>query len=419
MDKRILWNKDPALHRYYLSNDNKRFFKCYANNKEGRRLFEAEKGIFKKVQFSEYFPHLYSFIETHDKLILEMEFVPFLPIKGHLTEKYNDIKAVYSKEQIDNILEKFNNLEDVFAKLKLVLNDRVLFEFSLCHIIYDYIKNRLVFIDLSDADRANSNNLGIIEVFRNYIKELPVGESNLDSINKNICADLFLIEKVNGHPNEMEQSGIYFEGEKLFNDLQNETKGLIQHTIYINDKKYIGHRCHFTDRAQIYKIPSDELKDKTVLDLGCNIGGGLVYFAEQGAKKVIGIESHPVIFGYLTKFINYCKKIHGIYNNIEIAHGDLRYIKFPDADICFYLSGLSYYGNEKFNKDLSEKVLIVYLEGHSDDINKDDSGVKKVMNDFGDKWSWEFLGRTDNEYLTGKDYKPRPVYKGVKNEKNV
>jgi len=67
------------------------------------------------------------------------------------------------------------------------------------------------------------------------------------------------------------------------------------------------------------------VKDRDVIDVGINIGDSTIYFALNGAKRVIGLEPYPYAFSYAEKNI----KMNNIKNAILLNAGYGR-----DSKIC-------------------------------------------------------------------------------------
>ncbi len=104
--------------------------------------------------------------------------------------------------------------------------------------------------------------------------------------------------------------------------------------IELTEAKYTVHsyqRWEYEEIKRIYKDfePYWNLKGKTVLDVGCGLGGKLLFYAEHGARKVVGIDLRPfsaTSASRLTSEQGYSKVIR-----IAIADG----AELPFADEAF------------------------------------------------------------------------------------
>jgi SAM-dependent methyltransferase len=91
------------------------------------------------------------------------------------------------------------------------------------------------------------------------------------------------------------------------------------------------------ERFEKIEITSNDVKDKIVLDLGCNTGAMLAYASQLGAKKVIGIDNDYAAIEFdkkLFEFLNYQKAF--LHDNIDKIY-DISNLK-ADIIFCFAIS---------------------------------------------------------------------------------
>lgn len=75
-----------------------------------------------------------------------------------------------------------------------------------------------------------------------------------------------------------------------------------------------------------------DFKNKTVIDIGANIGDSSIYFAINGAKEVYAIEPMPKLFNYLTENIRFNNITNIIPLNVAIGNEE-GLIKIPNIDV--------------------------------------------------------------------------------------
>jgi len=152
-------------------------------------------------------------------------------------------------------------------------------------------------------------------------------------------------------------------------------------------KSYEGRKARYQSddgldgkRKTQYRIDKMKLKDidfnnKTVLDIGCNLGMFSQYAKKRGAANVIGFDINEDIIHCAKEYAN----IKGIYD-IEFLTTDIDWDrkhkrpKMPSADIVFYLAMSQYLGFDPDILNLANEILI--YEGHADE---DAENTKKEL----------------------------------------
>jgi hypothetical protein len=139
-------------------------------------------------------------------------------------------------------------------------------------------------------------------------------------------------------------------------------------SIFVNRKEVIkGRRPDMYERIQ--KILEADLRGRSVLDLGCNIGMNCYLAAERGARKVVGVEFSPKIASSAVRLNSFfaapCEFIaHDLSEKLEN-------IGRFDTVFCFsvvaHLKGSE--GIAATIKQAAGKVL--YFEGHAHSSEKD------------------------------------------------
>lgn len=409
MKVRVLWNKDPFLHKFYVDTEKNSFFKCYSIDGKGQELYRRELDSYTKLQGASFIPKLKSAGDevNCDHSYLELEYNEYPPLIGHAGEYYRKPVPTtpLTKKQVTLIKQKLAAAKFLMEKRNFIENNEVKIEGAVHHTIFNPETNQLKLIDLSYNSPVN---ISFMDAIVSHVVANPVVPIKV------AIKDILFVKHDTNKLTSLQADSIYQLGQDILAELRAQPWGFIQSSVYINDSFFIGHRDTFENRNKAMKIKADELVGKTVLDIGCNIGGGLQYFAERGASKVIGVDT--TCAALLPKFTGYLRRIHPIYANIDTYPGDIRTVihnpAIPDIDVCFYLSVLAYCGNPEFHAKLGNKCKVIYLEGHSDDATS--GKAAKAMEQIGPKWSWELLGHTDNQWDDRDTYKPRPVYKGVK-----
>lgn len=91
-------------------------------------------------------------------------------------------------------------------------------------------------------------------------------------------------------------------------------------TFSYNNHPVILDPSRFSDPAAVFfreDYKSLDVKDKDVIDVGMNIGDSAIYFALNGAKRVIGLEPYPYAFSFAKKNV----KLNNITNIILLNSG--------------------------------------------------------------------------------------------------
>lgn len=141
-------------------------------------------------------------------------------------------------------------------------------------------------------------------------------------------------------------------------------KNMPYQSIYI-DKHVIrnGRRDDIYDRLNI--LPKEILEQKTVLDVGCNIGMNAIGAFKSGARKVVGLEASKMLVNFATRFA----VLDECYPDVEFRQFDMDRDLLPNDekyDVAFILS---IYLHLKKPQGLVEMVRknvesVVILEGH-------------------------------------------------------
>ena len=150
-----------------------------------------------------------------------------------------------------------------------------------------------------------------------------------------------------------------------------------------------------------------DVKDKTVLDMGCNIGYISNYCARNGATQVVGVDLKQ----NLIDVCNYIKEIDNI-SNVEFICEEKRYVEqnwgdkfsFP-FDVGLNMSNHGVDITVRNLKQYGHLAKVWYLEptNHPDEFLSKEDTVKQAIEAFS-----EF---GDIEFLTYTDYQDRGLFK--------
>lgn len=150
-----------------------------------------------------------------------------------------------------------------------------------------------------------------------------------------------------------------------------------------------------------------DVKDKTVLDMGCNTGYISNYCAHNGATQVVGVDLKQ----NLIDVCNYIKEIDNI-SNVEFICEEKRYVEqnwgdkfsFP-FDIGLNMSNHGIDTTVRNLKQYGHLAKTWYLEptNHPDEFLSKEDTVKQAIEAFS-----EF---GDIEFLTYTDYQDRGLFK--------
>lgn len=154
----------------------------------------------------------------------------------------------------------------------------------------------------------------------------------------------------------------------------------------------------FSTLPTVLRIAGD-LKDKTILDLGCGAGFFTQELAAGGAKKVWGIDNSKKQISLANK--NQAK-------NIEYILGDIFQDKLPAADIIVAPYVINYASNLKQLKSLFQNIyeglnkdgkLIIVIDLPEGKDLKKFGAIKKVLGDKEDGAGMEINLFKDNSFI--------------------
>jgi len=176
--------------------------------------------------------------------------------------------------------------------------------------------------------------------------------------------------------------------------------------VFDNQVLYEGNRKH----EDQFRFDYIDVKDKTVVDLGCNNGYSSFTFAEKGAKKVLGIEKEPTI-AKVAELVANVKNLpnvgfyQGMYQDYfrENSEEEFDIVVFTSetdyVGVCHVLDSFLDYQNCKI------KVKTWYIEpiNHTAEFKETSLIVE---------WGLKELSKYgDVEFLTHTDYQNRGLFK--------
>lgn len=400
---RILYDKEPEMHTFYLDKPNMKFYKCWALRE--RENFNNEVRVFELLKNSKHIPNLYNHYETKSRLVLEMEYIPSYAIWGYTKENMPWDNRPLSKKQIDSIKKQVFEFYNECERVGLVENNNFTFEITPNNFMYNSQNDKLYFYDFALSKR--NVNTAISELI-NAIDSIGIGDKDASTIVKNENIKYFLYPDMikNGTFDD-----IYIEGETLKRDMKSTDHRYLYHSLYVNGELIDGQRETMEFRNELLSIPQEEIENKTIIDIGCNVGGFLVYLAERNVKKAIGIESCHTATSIGRRYINHLSRIYPLYNKvIEYNRGDAVTFDYSRADVIFYFSCFRHFGSPEFHKKLGDAAKIIYFEGHAH--AGEEIVMRKILPQFGSNFLWTYLGKLPEG--TGSPELLRPVFKGVK-----
>jgi 2-polyprenyl-3-methyl-5-hydroxy-6-metoxy-1,4-benzoquinol methylase len=159
---------------------------------------------------------------------------------------------------------------------------------------------------------------------------------------------------------------------------------------YQSDNLFGGKR-QTSYRIDFMRLNEIDFKQKSVVDIGCNLGMFLHYAWDKEATRMTGYDVEKNI-NVAKQYANYKKKF-----NIDFIACDLKTIIPDKADIVFYLSMSEYLGFPEWLKDITGEVLI--YEGHASTTKEsDEANLSKLFKNV------EFIGIST-------DRSERPVFR--------
>lgn len=133
-------------------------------------------------------------------------------------------------------------------------------------------------------------------------------------------------------------------------------------SIFYEGKELVeGRRRDINERLQ--KLDVADLRGKTVLDLGCNLGMSSYLAAERGAKRVVGVEYSPQIASAAIRLNAYfCRPVHFIQHDLS-TDLDLN----EQFDTVFCLSLIKHLKSPEAITALIKRATkkILYFESHA------------------------------------------------------
>lgn len=161
-----------------------------------------------------------------------------------------------------------------------------------------------------------------------------------------------------------------------------------QRNVIVTGKRKVVQR---EKEMSLSKISFD---DKTVLDVGCNLGVMSIWAKNAGAKNVTGIDCFKnfKLLADIYKFYTHTKDVTFIEEKIVPENID----KFGKFDIVFYFAVSASLGFPDKLSDIANELLI--YEGHDkEDRNKTETRLKEIFNEV------IFVGNTTDRSV-------RPIY---------
>jgi SAM-dependent methyltransferase len=170
---------------------------------------------------------------------------------------------------------------------------------------------------------------------------------------------------------------------------------------------YEGNRKHENQ----FRFDYIDVKDKKVVDLGCNNGYSSFIFGEKGAKKVLGIEKEPFIYG-VAKIL---KEMKG-YDNVDFHNGKYQeyFESNEEFDVAVFTSEGGYDsvhivlssltpGLQRYQ--IRAKTWYIEPTNHIDvDGNRSEEQIKE--------WGMSELSQYGEvEFLTHTDYQNRGLFR--------
>ncbi|MAG24463.1 hypothetical protein CMI47_02690 [Candidatus Pacearchaeota archaeon] len=149
-----------------------------------------------------------------------------------------------------------------------------------------------------------------------------------------------------------------------------------------------------------------DVKDKTVVDLGCNNGYASFLFAENGAKKVVAIEGDPRI-GEVLKCVADIKNLSNIetFGGMSYQHYLQHYNDDGVFDVAVFTSGPDYDGVLDVLSIYKSKAKIWYIEPTNHKTHK---LSKEEIKEWGET---ELSKYGHVEFLTFTDYQNRGLFR--------
>jgi SAM-dependent methyltransferase len=135
------------------------------------------------------------------------------------------------------------------------------------------------------------------------------------------------------------------------------------------------------------KIRKEDIKDKVVVDIGCNLGAASFWAIENGAKKVFG-------FDVAAEGIEVAKLLAAEFNNNCVFDiGDFSKPQEKMGDVAFCFACHDDIGSPEVLRDNLKKYSIVYFETHLKN-SFDNWDMPQVIKD---SFNLEYLGETGED----------------------
>lgn len=162
------------------------------------------------------------------------------------------------------------------------------------------------------------------------------------------------------------------------------SEGIPYQSFDIDNEKYCGRRSNPESIHQL--IQAADIENKTILDLGCNIGTHTYIAKKRGAKIAIGVEKYQDMLLFATRINNFNKL-----NQIYFVEHDLNQIYQHNSDTVFCFSVDAHIDNKNnLLETLKMAKNCIYLETHANKTIQDYEWLLKEFKNY------ELLGTTDD-----------------------
>lgn len=143
------------------------------------------------------------------------------------------------------------------------------------------------------------------------------------------------------------------------------------------------------DRTEDYLLFGN-LKDNSIIDIGCNIGFYSIKAAIDGAKSILAIDNHQPFLNTAKKVTDDLEISNIIYENKDIMKSKFAIDSF---DVVFILNVVHHFHSIKQVKELTEKCYIWAKKRIIYEVIKSD----KI-------WSWETNSKNNRKIALSVDF---------------